>query len=146
MNRHFVAFNLHQVRTPSLHEKTVDEKSLLRREMFLTFLQKKQHMCCNPIVKVNSIKKLIEASRDKSLVCAKLAEIFAPCFVEQYHARFAPRSRVFGIKGSMTNALDQSICTHYSSLSNWLDIFIRPGIFQGHKLTNVFKTRIVDSD
>ena len=94
MNRHFDAFNLHQVRTPSLHEKTVDEKSLLRREMFLTFLQKKQHMCCNPIVKVNIIKKLTEASRDKSFVCAKLAEIFAPCFVEQYQARLASRPRV----------------------------------------------------
>ena len=48
----------------------------------------------------------------------------------------------------LTEAPSQS-CTHYSSLLGWPDIFkvcnFRP-FFQGHKLTHVFKTRIVGAD
>ena len=46
----------------------------------------------------------------------------------------------------------QSICTHYSSLSGRPDIFLGcgtyfgPDLFQGHKPTHVFKTRIVGAD
>ena len=51
------------------------------------------------------------------------------------------------------HTIAQSICTHYSSLSGWPDIFLWSGTWKksGPKngpdlLTHIFKTRIVDAD